>query len=128
MVRQPRSAIETLQEQVKSPKRDVERKDRDVKSANQRAAASESARAKGENEKRKIQAEMESKSSLLEAAIKNNTEMEKEWGSLKLDCAVIKEQRLKVTSELRRLREKHEAVAKRLSESSKKLSAAREPI
>ena len=127
-IRQPRSPLEALQEQVKSLKHEVGKKDRDVKSANQRAAASELARAKSEDEKKKIEKELAANKKVLERAIQVNPRRAEELRELKKDRDDIEGQRQKATSELKKLREKHEALTKRLAMSGKKLNVVEDGL
>ena len=122
LIRQPRSPLEALQEQVKSLRHEVEKKNRDVKSANQKATASELARAKSEDDKKKIEKESAANKKVLERAIQANPRRAEELRELKKDRDDIEGQRQKATSELKKLREKHEALTKRLAMSGKKLS------
>lgn len=98
-----------------------EKKDRDVKSANHRAAASELAHAKLEDEKKKIEKELAANKKVLERAIQVNPRRAEELRELKKDRDDIEGQRQKATSELKKLREKHEALTNRLAMSGKKL-------
>ncbi|KAL2074859.1 hypothetical protein VTL71DRAFT_8638 [Oculimacula yallundae] len=128
LVRPPRSTIEILQEQIKTLKHEIEKKNRDVKSANQRAAASEKARLQAEDERRDTLSEMESKSQILERALQTSAKSSAVTRELQSERNDIEGQCHKATSELKKLRERHEVTVKWLAESGKKLSIANEDL
>ncbi|XMA08865.1 hypothetical protein WAI453_001656 [Rhynchosporium graminicola] len=124
LLRQPRTAVETLQEQNKSLKLAVERRDRELKHANLRITKFQSAIVKAEEERAKVENIFQEKVKSLQEKLRAVVPAPE----LQMERDEIEGQRQKATSELKKLREKSEKVAKRFSVAGKKLIVVNEDL
>jgi hypothetical protein len=116
MVPKPKTLIETLQDEVRSLKHESEKKDRDLKTAKNKAkdAYAEAELLKSKNAE-KLQRELQ------ELRKELNAQHELRFMELRHECDEIEGQRQKATSDLRKLRELHERLKGEKKESQKNL-------
>jgi hypothetical protein len=116
MVPKPKTLIETLQDEVRSLKHESAKKDRDLKTAKNKAkdAYAEAELLKSKNAER-LQRELQ------ELRKKLNAQHELQFMELRQERDEIEGQRQKATSEIRKLRELHERLKGEKKESQKNL-------
>lgn len=119
MTAQYRNSNEGLQDEIRTLKRDIAKKDREVKSANRKAATAEIAKGEAEDELQSIR-------QILNRSLQSNPRRAAELIELRKERDDIEGQRKVATSELKKQRDKDEVFAARLVESGKKLSVQAE--